>query len=109
MFSVLPGVIANSGIIITIPVPALTFANSTTVYANRTGFSDSIASVQQMLASLGYPVNINYGTASNTDTGDNIYVSLVKLENGIAAAEVVATNRAFFSDPFFADGMFARI
>jgi len=90
-----------------IPLPDVTFANTTTVFASAQGYYSPLLATQQRLSALGLPTpSINFGNGPNT--GDSIYASLVKLQNGIAAAENTSSNRLFFTDPFFADGMFAR-
>jgi hypothetical protein len=92
------------------PTPSNTYANSTRVYANNSGFSPDLLDVEQRLLALGYrftQYRIDYGSAANTATGDTVNAALVKLENWILAIEADLA-RPFFSAPFFSKGMFAR-
>jgi hypothetical protein len=93
------------------PTPTNTYANSTRVYANNSSFSPDLVDVEQRLVGLGTrftQYRVDYGSGPNTATGDTVYAALVKLQDWIAAIEAANAPRAFFSDPFFADGMFAR-
>ncbi|MDN4633866.1 hypothetical protein QCD71_20295 [Sphingomonas sp. PsM26] len=93
------------------PTPTNTYANSTKVYANNSAFSPDLVGVEQRLSALGGSYDqyrVDYGTGANTASGDTVYAALVKLQNWIATIEAANAPRAFFSDPFFADGMFAR-
>lgn len=88
-----------------------TYANSTKVYANKTKFANALSLVEQSLIALDPSTTVyrvDYGTGPNTATGDTVTAALVKLQNWIASIEVNGVTRAFFSDPFFADGMFSR-
>jgi hypothetical protein len=92
------------------PTPTNTYANSTRVYANNASFSPDLLDVEQRLVALGSrftQYRVDYGSGPNTATGDTVYAALVKLQNWIAAIEA-DRGRAFFTDPFFANGMFAR-
>ena len=90
------------------PLPEVTFANTTLVYANTQGFYAPLLAAQQRLMALGsYMTAINFGNGPNT--GDSVYAAFVKLQDGVTAAEAANSNRAFFTDPFFANGMFARL
>lgn len=92
------------------PTPGNTYANSTQVYANNASFSPDFLDVEQRLLALGSrftQYRVDYGSGPNTATGDTVYAALVKLQNWIAAIEA-DRNRALFTDPFFANGMFAR-
>jgi hypothetical protein len=94
----------------TLPLPINTYANTTQVYANNLSFSPDLVDIEQRLLALGGSYSqyaINYGTGPNTATGDSLSVALVKLQNWIDAIEA-HRGRAFFTNPFFANGMFAR-
>lgn len=77
------------------PVPDLpsltnTYANSTVIYANNSNFYLALLSVQQRIAALnvdGSANNINFGSGSDTTTGDALSVALTKLQTRIALAE----------------------
>ena len=69
------------------PLPASTYANSTLVRANTTGFFAPLQGVQQRLAAIGYPATIDYGAGSNTDTGANISDALKALQSTVVTAE----------------------
>lgn len=88
-----------------------TYANATKVYANKPKFATALSAVEQRLIALDASTTtyrISYGSGPNTATGDTVYAALIKLQNWIAALEVNGVGRAFFSNPFFADGMFSR-
>lgn len=88
-----------------------TYANTTKVYANKTKFANALLPIQQSLVALdAYTTTylIDFGTGPNTASGDTVTVALTKLQNWIAAIEVNGVTRAFFTDPFFADGLFSR-
>ncbi|WP_242183048.1 hypothetical protein [Sphingomonas sp. CARO-RG-8B-R24-01] len=96
-----------------LPDPAATYANSTAVYANASTISPTLLDLQQRILILDPNTTaylVDFGTGPNTPTGDTVLAALTKLQNWIAAIEAAANAkpRAFFTDPFFADGMFAR-
>jgi hypothetical protein len=93
-----------------VPTRGNTYANSTAVYANNSSFSPDLFSVEQRLSTLGGSYGqyrVNYGTGPDTASGDTVYAALVKLQNWITAIEADRSS-AFFTNPFFANGMFAR-
>lgn len=73
------------------PVPASTYANSTEARANTTGFSSPLQGVQQRLATIGYPITLDYGSGSDTATGTTISPALMALQSRIATAEAALT------------------